>query len=310
MSEQSSNEPDKTPHATDRPRRGRLGKVIKRVVLVTLLAVTVTAGVVVYLARSQPAYWQEHQRFLNESTPKQIEKLAEQVDVQLQTLANLGIDEALKQADAAAQAIRSLTDPDDQANADGDDREPAQAKVKPEDVHINVDQTITLTNDQLAAVVQTRMDEWMKDRGYVKPAEITDPMVTVDKGKLVMAFAFEAGGFSSVISGKFDLSIHDNGMAELTMKRFLVGKLPVPANAIGEHLRKESGGDERAAKVGQWLEKLQHLEFKPVIEIENRRRVRVQDYKLLDHGLELTVRVQDHKTYKAMNQALAGVATD
>jgi hypothetical protein len=304
MSGPSSGETDKTTHK----RRGRVGKTLKRLILVALLVSTVTAGVVVYLARSQPAYWQENRRFLAESTPEQIEGLAQQVDVQLESLATLGIDETAAGTAAAPRVIQPPTGPNGAAGADGGAGDPVS--VRPEDVHINADQTITLNNEQLAAVVQTRMDEWMDDRGYIRPAEITDPMIAVDNGKLVMAFAFEAGGFSTVISGKFDLKIRDDGMAVLSLKRFLVGNLPVPADAIGEQLRNSTGGDERAAQVGQWLEKLQHLEFKPVIEIENRRRIRVMDYKLFEKGLELTVRVQDHKTYKSMNRALAGVRVD
>ena len=294
MNEKTSNDPDKSAPTHHGGPPGGPGRTVKRLTLTILLAVAVTTGVVVYLARSEPAYWKQHQRFLQETSPQQIEQLAEQVDVQLEALANLGLDETKHPSDAPTQPLLS----------------PDQASAKPQDIHINADQTITLSNDQLAAVVQTRMDDWMNDRGYVRPPEIADPMITVDQGKLVMAFSFQLGGLSSVISGKFNLTIRDDGMAVLSMKRFLVGKLPVPADALGEHLRTKSGGNERAAQVGRWLEKLQHLEFKPVIELDHRRRARVQDYKLLDHGLELTVRVQDHKTYKLMNQSLAGVPVD
>jgi hypothetical protein len=283
----ASNKPQTKPA---RPRR--LRRFMKRAVLLTLLLVTLAVAAMTYLARSEPAYWKEHRAFIRQSSPEQIDRLAQEVQTQLDTLTNLGITQA--KADQFTSGSAGA----------------GQDNVKPEDVRINEDQTLTLTNPQLAAVVQTRLDQWMKERGYVRPKEITDPMVAVDDGKLVMAFELDAGGFTSIISGKFKLTIQDDGMAELSLKRFLVGKLPVPANAIGEHLRKKSGNDERAAKVGDWLEKLQHFKFKPVLELEHRRRARVQDYKLLESGLELTVRIQDHKTYKAMNQALAGVAVD
>jgi len=275
-----------------KPRK--LRKLIKRTILLSLLTLTIVAVVMFYLARSEPAHWKEHQAFIHQTSPEQIAQLTDDVQSQLDLLANLGIDQS-KNHETTSFSI-------------GDD--PLLEGVRPEDVHINQDQTLTLTNDQLAAVVQTRLDGWMQERGYIKPPEIKDPMIAVDDGKLVMAFELDAGGFKSVISGKFELTIKEDGTAELSLKRFLVGKLPVPANAIGEHLRKQSNGDERAAKVGDWLEKLQQFTFKPVLELENRRRARIQDYKLLDKGLELTVRIQDHKTYKAMNQALAGVAVD
>ncbi|GAB4108961.1 MAG: hypothetical protein Kow00105_17120 [Phycisphaeraceae bacterium] len=162
----------------------------------------------------------------------------------------------------------------------------------------------------MAAIVQVRLDEWMQERGYVKPEEIQNPMVTVDDGELIMAFKLDAGKLSAVISGKFDVNIMDNGMAEITLRRFLVGRLPVPAKTIGEYLREKSGGDYRAEQVGEWLAKLQRIEVKPVIELEHRRRARIIDYQILKSGLELTVRVQDHRTYKQMNEALSGVPVD
>ena len=299
------NEENGNPAPTGKPRtRGGIGKLIKRVVLLTLLAVVITAGVVVYLIKSEPAYWKQHEKFLAETTPQQMEALAEQVEEKLHKLANLGIDEN----DPATQTLRELTGQG--RNATDDIVETTEYKIKPEDIHINSDQTITLDNEQLAAVVQLRLDEWMLERGYVKPDEIEDPMIAVEDDNLVMAFKLKAGKFNAIISGKFNLTILDNGMAVLTLRRFLVGKLPVPADSLGEHLRRQSGGDPRAEKVGDWLGKLQELEVKPVIELEHRRRARVMAYKIVKDRLEMTVRIQDHKTYKEMNGALAGVPVD
>lgn len=307
MSDQPNVETGKPTPARKQRTRGGLRKLITRVVVLTLLAVLLTAGVVIYLAKSEPGYWKQHEKFLAETTPQEMEKLAGQVEDKLKMLANLGID----QNDPATQTLRELTGQGtgNQTTADGV-VETTEFKIKPEDVHINTEQTITLDNEQLAAVVQLRMDEWMLERGYVKPKEIEDPMMAVDDGNLVMAFKFKAGKFNAIISGKFDLTILENGMAVLTLKRFLVGKLPVPADSLGEHLRRQSGGDPRAEKVGEWLGKLQELEVKPVIELEHRRRARVMAYKTLKDGLEMTVRIQDHKTYKEMNDALAGVPVD
>ncbi|RMH13857.1 MAG: hypothetical protein D6698_13480, partial [Gammaproteobacteria bacterium] len=199
---------------------------------------------------------------------------------------------------------------DQQKDAENLEETPKAPPVKPEDVPIDTTQTITLNNEEMVAIVQVRLDEWMQERGYIKPEEIQNPMVTVDDGELVMAFKLDAGKLSAVISGKFDVNILDNGMAEITLRRFLVGRLPVPAETIGEYLREKSGGDYRAEQVGEWLAKLQRIEIKPVIELEHRRRARIIDYQILKGGLELTVRVQDHKTYKQMNEALSGVPVD
>lgn len=301
MNDRPSNETNQSAPAK---KPSKCFKLIKRAVLLVLLAVLLTTGVIIYLVKSEPAYWKQHEKFLAETSPQQMEELAEQVEDKLNKLANLGIDVG----DPTAQALQELTAED--AKPDAVAGETTEYKIKPEDVHINSEQTITLNNEQLAAVVQLRMDEWMLERGYIKPKEINDPMIAVDDDNLVMAFNFKIGKFDTVISGKFNLEILDNGMAMLSLKRFLVGKLPVPADSLGEHLRKQTGGDPRAEKVGEWLGKLKEMEVKPVIELEHRRRARVMAYKILKDSLEMTVRIQDHKTYKEMNNALAGVPVD
>jgi uncharacterized protein YpmS len=307
MSERSSNESD-NPAPAEKPRTWR--KRIWRAALLTLLALAVAVGVVIYLAKSEPEYWKQHERFLAETSPQKMAQLAGQVQDRLDKLANLGLDGS----DPATRALQALTGQglpggilDTQ---DAVDDGSGQPRVKPENVHINTEQTLTLNNEELAAVVKLRLDEWMKERGYVKPEEVKDPLIAVEDNELVMAFKFNAGKLSAVISGKFNVTVLENGMAELSLKRFLVGKLPVPADAIADHLREKTGGDARAAKVGEWLSKLKLIEIKPVLELEHRRRARVMAYKVQKNSLELTVRIQDHKTYKAMNQALAGVPVD
>ncbi len=310
MNKRSGTKSRKQDKTLSQSKKGGFGRIIRRTALFALVVVALTVGTAFFLARSEPAHWKQHQQFLAETSPKQIEELAGQVEDKLKELANLGLEEAVGSHGSVTSWVQSLTRPDDTPIDDEARAEPAQTNIKPEDVRINVEKTITLNNEQLAAVIQTRMDEWMQERGYIKPDEIKDPMIAIKDGKLVMAFLIQSGPFSAVISGKFTLNILDNGMAELILNRFLVGQLPVPADALGEHLRESSGGDKRAAQVGEWLGKLQYLQVKPVLELEHRRRARVMDYKILDDGLELQVRVQDHKTYKLMNNALAGVPTD
>ena len=225
MSERSSNEHGKP---TTKPRSFRRRRLIEREALVTLLAVIATVSVVIYLVRSEPAYWKEHQQFLRENSPEQIEALAGQVEDKLRGLANLGLEGGPGLIQTMSQPPGSPADTQDQTATGGDTptADAKQPKIKPEDVHINTEQTLKLNNEQLAAVVQTRTEEWMKDRGYVMPNEIKDPMITIEDGKLVMAFRFVSARFTAVISGKFNLNILDNGMAELRLNRFYIGKLP------------------------------------------------------------------------------------
>ncbi len=287
------------PNDQSKPRG--FGKVIKRTILLAVLVTALAATAVFFLAKSEPGYYKQHQQFLSETTPEQIQELVAQVDKKLEALATLGIEEVVNDAIAVTgQGPKAHTDP-------GSETDPTEApKIAPEDVHINADQTIMLNNKQLAAIVQTQMQDWMDDRGFIMPEEVFDPMVAVNNGGLVAAFRMESDHFSAVISGKFHLNILDTGMAELTLDRFLVGSLPVPAEALSDYLY-DMTGDSRMQQAGEWLGKLSYMQVKPVFELKHRRRARVMDYHVHDDEIELTLRIQDHKTYKAMNAALAGV---
>ena len=50
---------------------------------------------------------------------------------------------------------------------------------------------------------------------------------------------------------------------------------------------------------------LEKLTFKPVMKMAHRRRARIETYATTENGIELTVRIQDHKTYRSANQATA-----
>lgn len=264
-----------------------LSRLVKRGLLVVCLLVIVAGAAIFYLAKSPPRYYAEYQRFLKTTSPERVQRLSSDVDERLEALADLGVEQAKE------NAAREGSEIDD---------------VRPEDVHINANKTLTLTNEQLAAMVQTHLDDWMKSRGYNMPQEVVEPMVAVDEGQLVMAFTLQSGPTSFVVSGQFSLQFMNNGYATLHLDRFLVGKLPVPAQSLSHHLYNATG-DPRLEQVGEWLSKLQDLELKPVLELENRRRARVMNYHIRDDELELTLRIQDYKTYKATNAALASVPT-
>ena len=47
------------------------------------------------------------------------------------------------------------------------------------------------------------------------------------------------------------------------------------------------------------------MRFKPVLDnLPHRRRARILDYAVTDTGIELTLRVQDFRTYAEMNEKL------
>ena len=93
------------------------------------------------------------------------------------------------------------------------------------------------------------------------------------------------------------------------MDRFQAGKLPVPIRSIGQQLSSKSGrGKDLATQVGRWLSKLERIEIKPVIELEHGRWARVLAYQVHDGGVDLKLRIQDRRTYRAANVAQAAEA--
>lgn len=289
---------DRRPMADHARASGRRRRRIRRRVLFILLVVMPVAalGVAFYLLRREPAYWKQHEAFLAQTPPEKITAINDEVSARIEELAS-----AIAGADgsSAAEAGGRAT-----AGAGGTG---AAGKAKLDEVRMDETRKLFLNEEELRALVAARLDEWAESRGYVMPKEIKSPGVAIDDGRLVMAFKFESSQFSQVLSGLFDVAIMEDGMALLTMEQFVVGSLPVPVRMIGSYLSKNAPEEsDRMAKIGRWLAKLERLEFKPVLEMEHRRRARVTDFMISDEGLALTLRVQDRLTYREQNERAKG----
>jgi len=283
-----------TPDQPNQPKRGK--RWLKVLILTFVVIPTIALAVVFYLLRSQPVYWEQHQQFLARTTPDQMQSLSENV---LDKLNNLAITNHQDPKQPHTD-INSLVDSTQTQRTD--------QNVKPSDIKIDDTHQLFLNHDELAATFTTQFDQWIQWQGYNKPEEISDPMIALKEGGLYMAFELQLPGFSQVLSAKFDLQISNAGFADLTLDHFLAGRLPIPANGITQYITDQAPthGD-RAAKLGHWLSKLEHFQFKPVIKIEHRRRATVLAYNIAQDGINLTLRIQDHQTYRESKSALASV---
>lgn len=306
-----------------KPRKRRW---LRRAVLVCLLVPVVAAGVMFYFARSDPAHWTAYQKRLANTTPQQMESIARNFE---QRLALLGVSDAevTWQSDMNGVASRnaaatrgylaigadgSVAGANMSAGLQADDEAGVMpVKAKPlSEMRVDIERTILLTQEEMDALVITRLNQWMADRGYVMPSQIKDPMLQLTQNGLLMAFEYRSKNFSQVITAEFDMEIFNDGYGELRLTAFDAGRLPVPASEIGNYLAQAGEDANEAAKVGRWLSRLEKLEFKPVLELENSRRVRVISYQVKPEGVELTVRLQDRNTYRKTNEVLAaGKAT-
>ncbi len=252
-----------------------------------------------WLLRSTPPAWRDHEVFLRTHSPEQIETIAKDVETRFEGLIRRGLNGAESSNVMGGIAGEAET----VAETSG------TPGVRPPDVRIDATERLRLTNAELAAMVTARLDEWMEQRGYVRPAEITDPMVVVEDGRWVLGFRYTSRHVTQVFTADADLRFHRDGTASLAVSSLTAGRVPVPTGAVGEYLQRRGGQEDRAARIGAWLSQLEDVRFKPVLKVEHRRRVRVTGCDMLDDGVELTVRVQDHRTYRETNERLAGVPT-
>jgi len=264
----------------------------RRAVLGGLLAIAIVVGGAFYLLRTPPASWQRYERFKAGHTTKQIEAIAQSLEDALHDLVEL--DLPLEVRRNAGKASRP-TESSHPANRDA-------SEIDPTMVRIDEVRTLMVTREQLMAIVALRHEQWLESRGYVKPDEIRDVMVDLEDGRMVASFKYEGRGFSQVLSAKFRVNFKEDGTAVVHLESFDAGRLPMPSDRIGAYLR-DKGGSAQAEAAGDWLAKLDNFRFKPVLDdLPHRRRARVLGYRIDGDQIELTLRVQDHRTYQEMNK--------
>ncbi|MFI4859799.1 MAG: hypothetical protein ACIAXF_03855 [Phycisphaerales bacterium JB063] len=287
-----------SPSNSKNPRRRRR----RRIMSVLGLLILVGGVVLVFALRTPPKVWREHQAYLSQTTPEQRAAVSQGVIDKLEQLA-----EAVDPADALAQARRHGG-----ANPNARIAFEELDGIDPESTHIDRIVEIDLTNAELSALVATWFTAWAEQRGFVVPDWLERPVVGAFDGELSMAFAVSYDGWSQVIGGPVKLTFRDHGMAEGSVPKVTVGSLPVPAHEVGEALAGEEGGasDDAAQAVGDWAQQLESFEFRPVLELAHRRRARVIAMTVGDGTVSLTVRLQDHQTYRQHNTALAAGLTD
>ncbi len=267
--------------ADKRPRR-RLRKWCVRVVLVVALLGVGMVGVVIWLSRSTPQHWQEHQAFLESTTPQEREAIAQRAEQRLLDL----LDASAKVNTGTPDGFR----PNGSGGVDADD-----ARVKKRtlpDGTVEWVREMSLTEREANALMIQRYKEWMKQRGYVVPNGVGDPMVKLESDGMLMAFAYRHGGVEQVFSLRFGLRFQKNGKARLALHEVFAGELPIPTDAIGSTLRRAAPDNPDVAKAADWLEKLKDLEFRPLFKIDDAHKATVEGYKLKGKGIALKLRVR------------------
>ncbi len=286
-----------TEDSPTQPIRKRKWTILRRLVLIALLVAVSVVGGMVFLLRSQTPQWKEHQQFLSTHSSAQIEQMAAGAEKTIEQAISGDVEALLAQSSSASTSSGAKQSA---ATGGSDDAAREEKPIDPTMIRIDEVRKLSLTRDELAALVTARYERWLDSRGYVKPEELTEPMIQPDGDQLVTAFKFVSHGFSQVFTGRFDLAFSDDGYATLKLDSLLAGRMPIPAAEVGDYLQKNAGNSAQAA--GEWLSKMEKLRFKPVLDdLPYRRRARVLGFKSDGERVELTLRVQDFRTYAETN---------
>ena len=267
--------------------QARTRRWVFRALIGTAAAALLAAGVTFYLLRRPPAVWTEAQQILARQTPEQRTEQAEQVLGRLSTMVR---DESSR-SEAGADPFAPID---------------ATPELKPSDKAIDQTHQLKLSNEELVSVVSAMFSEWTAQRGFEVPAAVTEPVVLAEGGRLAIAFEVSTTNWQQVFTGYVDLTFKPDGMAVGRVDELTAGSLPMSVTAVGEMLQKRLPESEShlADQIGDWIAQLEGFEFRPVLELENRRRARVVAMAVGDDGVTLTMRVQDHETYKRHNALL------
>ena len=271
-----------------KPRR-RWRRILGYTMLVFLLA----SAAVFAAVRTPPKAWRAHQDYLADTTPEQREAVAQGVMDKLEALAQDAADETAGQpqpaTDRAGLSFGEL-------NA-----------IDPEATYIDRVVELELTNAEMSSLIGVWFESWAEQRGFIVPDWLHRPVVGAFDGELSMAFSVSHEGWSQVFGGPLALAFHADGMAEGSVAKLTVGSLPVPLSQVGQALEEHDpdAPADAASEVGDWVAQLESFTFRPVLELQHRRRARVIAMDVGDETIALTLRLQDHQTYKQLNHGLA-----
>lgn len=260
---------------------------IKRGLIAGVLVLVLGAGLTVYLLQRPPVAWRAVQAVLDQSSPQMREQITASIKRQLAELTQT--------PGASFQRI------DLYGRVPGHDPTHRLSETPLDEFA-----ELTLSNTELVAMVNEFFVQWTQQRGYVVPGGINDPSVIARGGRLYLAFMIDTPYWQQVFSGEVDLTFQEDGMAVGRVEDLYAGSLPVSVMSVGEMLRMRLPESEHATadRLGNWLDNLERFEFRPVLELEHRRRARILAMQVGEDQVTLRMRVQDHRTYRAHNDLL------
>ena len=269
------------------------GKDSSRTLLLILLGLICLSGLRVYwLWKTPPAYWQEHQQFLQRTDPERRMEMAQSVEQRI------------------LNQLTFVHSTDQRAGADGSNVvDTVIGSVNPDETKI-----VFITLEEINAWMDQRLKDWASHQGMKIPDYVSDPMVAIEGEEPRFAFKFERPDFQQVISAvtrvqiKAAASSNETNDAEETEEaneqdrgdkatvqviKIRTGKLRIPGvkivtDVVGGGHKEGSPG---FAKVASDIKKMfDGAAFDPLIKI-SKQKIRIVSFVLKHEpaGMEITV---------------------
>ncbi|MBI1336599.1 MAG: hypothetical protein GC164_06520 [Phycisphaera sp.] len=88
--------------------------------------------------------------------------------------------------------------------------------------------------DEANAWLRTQLPYWQESRGRSMPAGVSQPMVAIQDGRVVLAFRFERESFDQVVSLFFDVKLVEAGRVRVKLAGVRGGRLPIPIQTLAK----------------------------------------------------------------------------
>lgn len=191
-----------------RNRRKRVRRFIAYtlVILTAIICTLVVWGV--YLFKHDPAYWTANQRYLEQTSTQEIDRVAMEAEIMVYNLLS---------------TIRA----DGKGDGKGNTTSSTSADNKTDDV---IQSTINLTSEQMNAWLDRRLPAWAANRNIQLPSEISHLMVHPENGRLAIAFELSKGDYQKVITLVVNITMVGSGRAMFHLTHVRAGSLTSPVN--------------------------------------------------------------------------------
>lgn len=254
-----------TGHGQPKPALRRRGQLLL-VLSVLALFVAVSSGL--WLYHVPPAYVQQHENFLRETSPEDLAGMASTLESQITRL----------------QSYQGSS-PGQSREDGGDDPTPTGSGGDLET------RTIRWSIDEANAWLATKLPKWLANQRLELPVELSQPMLDIEGSDLVVAFRWRARGIDNTFSLVVGFEMTDEGQLRVQRRALRGGRLRLPSGMVTARLR--SVLSEEAHETLEHLAVL--LEGKPVEPVipylghaSGNQELRLVKHRIEEDWIELT----------------------